>query len=181
MVVHPPRRVPVVLKGKLKQELDRLQSSGIIEKVTEPTPWISNLIIVQKPNGQIRACLDPRDLNRVFRRSYYPTPTIEEILPELARAKIFSTIDTKIGFWHADLDDRSWCLTTFNSPFGRFRWRCLPFGISSAPEEFQRRLNHALEGLKGILTIHGDILIFDEGSMKEQALADHDNNFHSLI
>ena len=53
-VVHPPRRVLVVLKGKLNKELDRLQSLGIIEKVTEPTPWVSSLVTIQKPNGQIR-------------------------------------------------------------------------------------------------------------------------------
>ena len=62
-VVHPPRRVPVALKGKLKKELDRLQSLGIIEQVTDPTPWVSSLVTVLKPNGQIRVCIDPKDLN----------------------------------------------------------------------------------------------------------------------
>ena len=80
-----------------------------------------------------------------------------------------------------ELDDDSSRLTTFNSPFGRFCWRRLPFGLCSVPEEFQQRLNHALEGLKGVLTIHNDILDFGEGSTEEVALADHDNNFHSLM
>ena len=119
-VVHLPRRVPVALKGKLKRELERLQSLGIIEKVIEPTPWVSSLVIVQKPNGQIRVCLDPGDLNKVLGRSPYPTPTVEDILPELTRAKVFSTVDAKNGFWHVELDDDSSRLTTFNSPFGRF-------------------------------------------------------------
>ena len=65
-VVHPPRRVPVALKGKLKEELDRLQSLGIIEQDTEPTPWVSSLVTVLKPNGQLRVCIDPKDLNRVL-------------------------------------------------------------------------------------------------------------------
>ena len=117
-VVFPPRRVPVALEGKLKKELDRLQSLGIIEKVTEPTPWVSSLVTVQKPNGQIRVCIDPKDLNQVLRRSRYPTPTIEEILPELSRAKLFSTVDAKNGFWHVELDNNSSRVTTFNSPFG---------------------------------------------------------------
>ena len=90
--VHPPRRVPVVLKDKLKKELDRLQSLGITEKVTEPTPWVASLVTIQKPYGQIQVCIDPKDLNRVLRRSHYPTPTIDEILPELSRAKVFSTV-----------------------------------------------------------------------------------------
>ena len=63
----------MALKGKLKKELDRLQSLGIIEQVTDPTPWVSSLVTVLKPNGQIRVCIDPKDLNRVLRRSHYPT------------------------------------------------------------------------------------------------------------
>ena len=70
-VVHPPRRVPAALKGKLK-ELDHLQSLGIIERVTDPTPWVSSLVTVLKPNGQIRVCIDSKDLNLVLRRSHYP-------------------------------------------------------------------------------------------------------------
>ena len=180
-VVHAPRRVPVALKGKLKRELEQLQSLGIIEKVIEPTPWVSSLVIVQKPNGQIRVCLDPKDLNKVLKRSHYPSPTVENILPELTRAKVFSTVDAKNGFWHVELNDDSSCLTRFNSPFGRFCRRRLPFGLCSAPEEFQRRLNHALDGLTGVLTIHDDILIFGEGSTVEEARTDHDSNFHSLM
>ena len=160
MLSHPPRQVLVALKGKLKQELERLQSLGIIERVTEPTPWVSSLGSVQNPSGQIRVCLDPKDLNKVLRRNHFPTPTVEDILSELARAKVFSTADTKNGFWHVELDDESSLLTTFNSPFGRFCWRRLPFGLWSAPEEFQQRLNHALDGLKDVLTIHDDKLIF---------------------
>ena len=136
---------------------------------------------MQKPNGQIRVCLDPRDLNKVLRRSHYPTPTVEDILPELTRAKVFSTVDVKNGFWQVELDDDSSRLTTFNSPFGRFCWRRLPFGLCSALEKFQRRLNYALDGLTGVLTIHDDILIFGEGSTVEEARTDHDNNFHSLM
>ena len=135
----------------------------------------------KKTNGQIRVCLDPKDLNKVLRRSHHPTPTVEDILPELTRAKVFSTVDTKNGFWHVELDDDSSRLTTFNSPFGRFFWSRLPFGLCSAPEEFQRRLNHALDGLTDVLTIHDDILSFGEGSAVEEALTDHDNNFHSLM
>ena len=147
-VVHPPRRVPVALKDKLKEELDRLQRLGIIEQVTEPTPWVSSLVTVQKPNGQIRVCIDPKDLNRVLRRSHYPTPTVDKILPDLSRAKVFSTVDAKNGFCRVELDDDSSRLTTFNSPLGRFCWRRLPFGLCTAPEEFQQTESHP-RGRKG--------------------------------
>ena len=62
-VVHPPRCVPVALKEKLKEELDTLQSLGVIKKVTEPTPWVSSLVIARNPNGLLRVCLDPKDLH----------------------------------------------------------------------------------------------------------------------
>ena len=117
----------------------------------------------------------------MLRRSHYPTPIIYEILPELSRAKVFSTLDAKNGFWHVELDDDSSRLTTFNSPFGRFRWLRLPFGLCTAPEEFQRRLNHALVGLKGVRTIHDDILVFGEGSTEDEALVDHDRNLRLLM
>ena len=140
-VVHPQRRVPVALKGKLKKELDCLQSLGIIEKVTEPIPWVSNFVTDQKPNGQIPVCIDLKDLNQVVRRNHYltPTPTIDKILPELSGAKVFSIVDAKNGFWHIELDDDNSCLTTFNSPFGQFCWGRLPFWLCIAPGEFQRR------------------------------------------
>ena len=94
---------------------------------------------------------------------------------------MFSTVDVKNGFWHVELTDESSMLTTFNSPFGRFRWCRLPFGVSPAPEEFQRRLNHALEDLKGVLPIHDYILIYGAGTTEEEALQDHDRNLLQLM
>jgi len=99
----------------------------------------------------------------------------------LEEQKWFSTVDVKNGFWYIELTDESSMLTTFNSPFGRFRWCRLPFGVSPAPEEFQRRLNHALENLKGVLPIHDDILIYGEGTTEEEALQDHDRNLLQLM
>ena len=165
-VVHPPGRVPVALKEKLKGDVERLQDLGIIAKVLEP--WVSSLVSAQKPNGKLRVCIDPKDLNQALRRSHYPTPTIDE----LGMAKVFSNVNVKNGSWHVELDDKSSRLTKFNSPIGRFQWRRLPFGLCSAPEEFQRRLNHALEGLNGILPIHDDVLIYGKGATIEE---DHDD------
>ena len=142
-VVHPPRRIPIALKQRLKNELDRLETENIIVPVTETTTWVSSLVVVEKPH-KLRICIDPRDLNKAIMRSHYPLPVLEDILPNLSKAKVFSVLDAKDGFWHVTLDNESSLLTTFNTPYGRYRWLRMPMGISSAPEEFQRRLDQAL-------------------------------------
>ena len=129
-----------------------MQSLGIVGRVTEPTSWFSSFVIIQEPKGKIRVCIDPKDLDKVRRRSHYLNPTHEDILPELARAKVFSVVDAKNGFWHVELDDDSSHLA-FNSPFGRFCWRRMPFSLCSALEEFQRRLNHGLDSLTELIKV----------------------------
>ena len=108
-------------------------------------------------------------------------PTIEDILPDLSNAKRFSVLDAKDGFWHVRLDYESSLMTTFNSPFGRFRWLRMPFGINTAPEEFQRRQHQALEGLPGVKSIHDDILVIGEGKTAAEAQENHDRNFIRLM
>ncbi|CAC5389163.1 unnamed protein product [Mytilus coruscus] len=137
-VVHPPRKVPVAIKEKLHSELERLTKLEIIKPVSTPTPWVSSLVTVVKPD-KLRICIDPKHLNQQLKRSHYPLPTIDDLLPELSRAKVFSVVDAKNGFWHVELYEESSLLTTFNTPFGRYRWLRMPFGLSSAPEEYQRR------------------------------------------
>nr|XP_054766977.1 uncharacterized protein K02A2.6-like [Lytechinus pictus] len=100
--------------------------------------------------------------------------TIEDILSDLTNAKVFSTFDAKNGFWHVQLDESSSELTTFNTPYGRYRWKRMPFGLSTAPEEFQRRLNLVLEGLEGVRCVADDILVFGKGESEEEAIRDHD-------
>lgn len=118
----PKRRVPVSMMKPLKEELQDLQRTGIIAPVERSTNWISNMVVVQKPSGRLRVCIDPRLLNRALKRSHSPLPTIDEILPELPKAKVFTVCDVKSGFWHVKLEEESSSLTTFSSPFGRYRW-----------------------------------------------------------
>ena len=105
-VQHVPRRVPVAMKHRLKSKLEELTKQGIITKVQEPTPWISNIVKIMKP-GKVRVCIDPRDLNKAIKRPKYQMPTVEEILPTLAQAKIFTVLDAKDGFHQVKLDEAS--------------------------------------------------------------------------
>lgn len=97
-VVHPPRKIPITLRDKLKIELDRLTDRKIIVPVTEPTQWVNYLVIVEKSNSKLRICLDPRDLNKAIQRSHYPMSTVEQLLPDLKNAKVFSVADAKNRF-----------------------------------------------------------------------------------
>ena len=141
---HEPRRIPVALRDKVKEELVKLTGEDIITPVTTPTEWNSSMVEVVKPNGKIRICLDARDLNRAIQREHYPLPTIEDVSTRLAGAKVFTKCDVWNGFWHVQLDKQSSYLTTFHTPFGRYRWKRLPFGISSAPEVFQRKMHELI-------------------------------------
>ena len=143
---------------------------GFITAVSEPTEWISSTVVLMKPNGKLRFCLNPKPLNKALKRKSYPLPTIDDLLPELSKAQVFSVVDVKNGFWHVPLDDERSKLTTFATPWGRFRWLRMPFGISPAPEEFQCRLNEAIEGLEGVRTIADDIIVFGVGDTKDSAL-----------
>ena len=178
-VKHAPRRVPVSIKTRVKEELDRLVNLQVITTVKEPTEWISSMICVKKPN-KLCICLDPKDLNKAIKRPNYPIPNIDDILVKLSKAKLFSVVDCKDGFWQVKLTESSSFFTTFWTPFGRYRWLRMPFGISSAPEEFQRRLHKITAGLAGVEVIADDILIYGAGNTDEQGSADHDQNLINL-
>ena len=147
-VVHAPRKVTVATRDTVEKELTRTVGEGVLAKVTQPTPWVSSLMIVPKPNGTLRICIDPRDLNKAIQREYYASITIEKVA---TRLWIFSVLDAKSGFNQIALDHESSLLTTFNTPFGRYRWKRMPFGINSAPEVWQRTVNEII----GIIEIVG--------------------------
>lgn len=87
----------------------------------------------------------------------------------------------KYGFWHVQLDTASSFLTTFGTPCGRYRWTRMPFGISPAPKEFQRRLDTALAGLQGVVPIFDDILIYGVGETKVEAIQNHAQRLITLL
>ena len=180
-VALPVRKTPIALKEPLKRELDRLTDKGILQPVHAPTDWVSSMVVATKRNGKIRLCVDPKPLNKALKRSYYPLPLIDDLLPKLMNARVFTVVDAKNGFWHVQLDEPSSLLTTFGTPWGRYRWTRMPFGISVAPEEFQRRLNNALEGLNGVEPILDDILLYGVGETYAEALSDHDTKLRALF
>ena len=85
----PPRKPPIAFKANYKQELDKLTKLGIIQPIVEPTDWVSAAVMMLKPNGKVRLCLDPKPLNKALKRSHYSLPVIEKVLSDLSQAKVF--------------------------------------------------------------------------------------------
>ena len=177
-----PHRCPVAKEAKASDAIRDLEKQGILKKVTEPTAWISNSVYREKPDGSIRVCIDPsQTINKAIEVPKYPIPTVDELLPKLNNAKIFSCVDVYKGFTNIELDDSSSFLTTMHTPIGRYRWLRMPFGVSLGPEEYQRRQHEALEGLTGVVNKADDILVFGSGDSMEEAEKDHDINLWNLM
>uniref|UniRef100_A0A8C7WSE9 ribonuclease H n=1 Tax=Oryzias sinensis TaxID=183150 RepID=A0A8C7WSE9_9TELE len=153
-----------------------MENTDIIQKVTEPTEWVNALVVVEKPKTKkLRVCLDPRPLNKAIQRPHYPLPTLDDITPRLAGAQYFSVLDARSGYWAIKLSQESSMLTTFNTIYGRYRFKRLPFGIVSAQDEFQRRVDEAYEGLSGVSAIVDDILVY---SRTEE---EHNRNLRAVL
>ena len=115
-VVTPTQRIPTALKEKFRHEIKQLEDLGVIAPVEKPTLWVSSVVVATKKSGALRVCIDPRPLNKALKRERYQLPILDDILPELAQAKVFSTVDLRSGYWHCALDEESSLLTTFATP-----------------------------------------------------------------
>ena len=174
-VVHGNRKYAIQRKLAIKQELGKMEAMGVIARVHEPTDWVSSLVYTEKKDGGIRICLDPKDLNRALKRPIHKTPTLEEITHHLSGASVFSKMDAKNGYWSIKLDDDSSKLTTFNSPFGRYRFLRLPFGLVVSQDVFQQRMDAILEKCPGCIGIVDDVCVY--GRDQEE----HDRHLINLM
>ncbi|XP_064622353.1 uncharacterized protein K02A2.6-like [Lineus longissimus] len=174
-VVTPSRRIPVAPLAKLRPELERLSDIDVLARVEQPTPWVSQLVLAEKKSGELRICLDPRPLNRALKREHFQLPILEDKLHNLAESRVFSKLDLSSGYWHVELDEESSLLTTFQTLFGRYRWKRLPFGLIVASEIFQRKLLEAIDGLTGVECIADDVVIHGRNT------EEHDRNLEAFL
>lgn len=171
--VLPCRKIPLAIEDAVKVELDRLVEKGVLVPVTEPTEWVSQMAVVHKPNGKLRICIDPQPLNAALKREHYKLPVLDDVLPKLREAKVFSKLDVREAYWHVRLDEESSKLTTMITPFGRYQWKRLPFGLKVSSEIFQRKLDEALGDLEGVFNVVDDIVIAGCGCTEEEAQMDN--------
>ena len=170
----PCRNVPLSIMDEVKAELDRLEKSSVLVKVTEPTEWVSQMAVARKKSGDIRICIDPKPLNAVLMRERYKLPTVEDAIAKFGNCDTFSKFDVKNAFWHCELDEESSFLTTMITPFGRYRWSRLPFGVNVASEIFQRKLLEQLDGLEYTIAIADDCSIASPEK-------EHDKAIHAFL
>ena len=121
-----------------------MEKLHVIGKVDEPTKWVNSMVVVPKPNGAVRICLYPRDLNKAINRKHYTTITLEEVTSQLSGAQYFTVLDATSGYWAIPLSKESSSLTKFQTPYSRYRYLRMPFGICSAQEVFQRKMDRMI-------------------------------------
>ena len=154
-----PRNVPLPLRDKVREELERMETMGVISKVDKPTHWCAGIVVVPMKSGDVRICVDLKPLNESILTEVHPIPTVDETLGKLAGATVFSKLDANSWFWQIPLSEASRLLTTFITPFGRYCFNKLRFGISSARELFQKRMGKLLQGLEGVMCHMDNVLI----------------------
>ena len=162
----PPRSVALSVLPKLKEELDKMEREGIIRPCPETTDWVHNLVIVSKKNGDIRLCLDPKNLNKHLIRTVHYTASWEDALHSLENGKYFSTLDAKSGYWTKKLSENSQLLTAFNTPFKKYCFVRMPFGLSVSSEIFCQQMDKALAGIPGTFPCADDVKV--QGSSEQR-------------
>ena len=154
------RRVPFHLRGKLEEELTRLEEEDIIEEATGPTDWISPILVRPKSGDKVRVCLDSRAISTAIMRENQVMPTLDDLKHDLNGAKVFSTVDLNKGYHQLELEENSRPITTFITHKGLYTYKRLCFGINSAAEIFQKKIEEMLQGIEGVKNMSDDIIIY---------------------
>lgn len=136
-----------------------MENMGVITRIDEPTEWCTGMVVVPKQNGHMRNYVDLIKLNESVCRERHILPSVEQTLAQIGGAKHFTKLDANSGYWQTELDPESAKLTTFITPFGRFCFHRLPFGITSAPEDFQKWMTEILGDIPGVVCLVDDILV----------------------
>lgn len=161
-VAVPPYRVSPARKIEMQKEIERLLSEGIIEECE--SPYAAPVVLIPKPNGTFRFCVDYRKLNAITKTDSYPLPRMDDLLHAAKSTAYMSTIDLKAGYHQVNVAPGDRDKTAFTCPFGTFRFIRMPFGLKGAPATFQRLIDRFRNGLKNVtvLSYLDDIIVLSE-------------------
>lgn len=139
------RTVNPRLEESLRAQLDDWLQHGVIEE--SQSEWNSSLVPVMKPSGSIRWCVDYRSVNNATEKDSHPIGSCEDNIGRLAGSKIYSVIDGQGAFHQIPMAEESKDVTSFSTPFGTYRFICMPFGLANAPSTYARLVRLALQGI----------------------------------
>ena len=158
----PDRRWSAKEADQIRQEIDSLLEKQFIEPAR--SPWAARLVLVPKPDGSTRVCVDYRKLNAATIADAYPTPRVDHVVERLSGNCYFTTLDCEKGYYQVQLSERTKDITAFLCPMGQFRWTCMPFGLRTAPAVFQRLMDLVLSGLtwEMCMVFFDDVIVFSK-------------------
>ncbi|CAC5360399.1 Retrovirus-related Pol polyprotein from transposon 297 [Mytilus coruscus] len=165
---NPVRQFPYRTTPKTKEEinthLDEMEEQGIIRR--SMSPWSSPILLVAKPNGEKRVCVDYRKLNRLTKIYTQSLPNLSDVLDTLGekQAQTYSVCDMRQGFWQLELDEQSKEKTAFMTHRGQYEFNRLPYGLANSPATFNMIMNEVIRDLnwKSALVYVDDILIYSK-------------------
>ncbi len=148
--------------------------SGVVTESS--SPWSSPVVLVKKPDGRERFCVDYRQLNAVTRKDAFPMPWIDDMLDQLGGKKIVSTLDARAGYWQIKMSPQSREKTAFSTHDGLFEFGVMPFGVCNGPATFQRLIQQVLRGLGAFSSAFVDDVTVFSSSVEE-----HLDNLQSVF
>jgi transposase InsO family protein len=153
-------RMPFAKKALEKAELKRMKEAGVI--VPSNSDCSSPIVLIKKPDGSIRFCVDYRKLNEITIKDNYPMPNIEDKIDALGGSRVFTSLDLTSGYWQFEMEPESRRLTAFTCSEGLFEFRDMPFGLCNAGATFQRAIEDMLRGIKYATAYIDDIIVFSK-------------------
>ena len=167
--------MPTESKAAIEEAINYMVKQYILEPQIEPTPWVSSVTYPVKPSGEVRPCLDARDLNEAIIWENHKSQTVEEIAHQLVGAVVFTKADALKAFLQVHLTEESSKLLVINTHKGRYRFKRMPFGAKMSQDVFQMKMDLIMERCPGVISIHDDIAVY--GVSDE----DHDANLINLL
>ncbi len=155
------RPVPLALEDEIGQELDRLESQGIISKCVDPVDNSSPVVWIRKPSGALRMCVDFKvHINGKIKDESYPMPHTETMFAKLKNAQKFAKIDLTSAYHQIELHEDAKELSVINTTRGLYKIQRLQMGMKNASAIFQRTMEQILADIKGVLIYQDDVLVF---------------------
>ena len=159
-IQKPPYRTSPMERRSMEKQVKEMLEAGIIRE--SHSPYSSPVVMIKKPNGTMRFCVDWRELNAITKRDSYPLPRVEDLMSAFTGSTYFSTLDMFSGYWQVPMAEEDIEKTAFVTQFGLFEFTVMGFGLNTAPETYQRMVDKLIGGLRWKICVGylDDIIIF---------------------